>query len=103
MSVQTLTVPSADEQQKLVYNRKVRASNSTELALDQKIACVLLRLAPNVTSDDYAAIGSAISAVTGVQSIELMVDGQAPSSIPENTVVTYVSEGQIRIDDVEAP
>ncbi len=41
MPVRTLTVPDADEQQKLVYNRRVREGNTVELPADQMIRNIL--------------------------------------------------------------
>lgn len=99
MSVKALTVPSADEQQKLVYNRKVRASNTVELPLGKKLAVVVLQLSPAVTRDDYPAIGAALAGVAGIQDVNLVVDGETPVSIPEGTVLSLVAEVQLRIDD----
>lgn len=100
MAVQTLTVPSADEQQKLVYNRKVRAGNSVELPLDQKLACVVLQLNGVVVPDDYPALAVAIKAISGIQDVALLVDGQTPVSIPENTKLMLCADVQLRIDDL---
>lgn len=100
MTVQTLTVPSADEQQKLVYNRKVRKGNSVELPLDKKLACVILQLSPAVTQDDYPALATAIKAIAGIQEVDLLVDGQTPASIPTGTKLVLVADVQLRIDDL---
>lgn len=103
MTVQTLTVPSADEQQKLVYNRKVRKSNSVELPLDRKLACVILQLSPAVTQGDYSTLAAAIKEITGIQDVDLLVDGQTPDSIPEGTKMVLVADVQLRIDELEEP
>ena len=102
MVVKTLTVPSADEQQKLVYNRKVRAGNSVELSTDQDFVVVLLCLAPGITEADYPVLGAAITAISGIQGVDLLVDGNhsAPADIPENTRLMLCADVQLRIDDV---
>lgn len=99
MSVKALTVPSADEQQKLVYNRKVRVSNQVELPLDKKLAVVVLQLAPAVERSDYPELKTAIEAIAGIQDVELLVDGKTPASIPENTILWLATDVQLRIDD----
>jgi len=99
MTVRALNVPSADEQQKLVYNRSVRANNSVELPLGKKLAVVVLQLAPSVERSDYAVLGAAIKGITGIQGVDLVVDGQTPASIPPNTTLRLVAEVQLRIDD----
>jgi hypothetical protein len=95
MAVRTLTEPDADEQQCLVYNRKMRVSNSAELPLDKKLACVILQLNGVVVPDDYPALGAAIKAIPGIQDVYLLIDGQTPASIPEDTVLTLVAEVQL--------
>lgn len=100
MAVKTLTVPSADEQQKLVYNRKVRQGNSVELPLDKKLACVVLRLSPVVTQADYPTLAAAITDIAGIQDVDLLVDGQTPASIPDGTKLVLVADVQLRIDDL---
>lgn len=100
MTIQTLTVPSADEQQKLVYNRKVKASNSIELLLNKKLACVILQLNGVVVPDDYPALAAAIKAIPGIQDVNLLIDGPTPSSIPENTKLMLCIDTQLRIDNL---
>lgn len=100
MAIQTLTVPTVNEQQKLVYNRKVRKGNSVELPLGEKLACVVLQLAPAVTQADYPALATAIKAITGIQDVNLLVDGQTPVSIPVDTKLMLVADIQLRIDDL---
>jgi len=98
---QTLTEPTADEKQKLVYNRKMRRGSTQAIDPSQKFAVCLLKLAPAVNQPgDYAALKGAIVAVPGIQDIDLLVDGVTPASIPENTQLRVVVEAQIRIDDL---
>ena len=100
MQIQTLKVPTADEQQKLVYNRKVRASNSVELPLGKKLACVVLQLHPDVTQADYSALAATIKVIGGIQDVNLLVDGLTPDSIPDGTKLMLVADVQLRIDDL---
>ena len=99
MAVNTITEPSADEKQKLVYNRKMRRSNTVEIDPSQKLTVCLLKLAPAVTQSDYPTLKTAIEAVAGIQSISLLVDGQAPASIPADTDLRIVVDAQMRIDN----
>ena len=100
MTVKALTVPSADEQQQFIYNRKVKAGNSVELPLGEKLAVVVLQLAPVVERSDYPALATALKGIAGVQDVTLLVDGETPVSIPEGTVLTLAADVQLRIDDV---
>jgi hypothetical protein len=60
----------------------------------------LLALNPAVNQPgDYAALKAAIEAVTGVVEIELLIDGQAPSSIPTGKELRMVCDAHLRIDD----
>ena len=102
MSVKTLAVPSVDEQQKLAYNRKVKAAGTVVLPLGQKLASVVLQLSPAVTKADYPALKAAIEAVAGIQEVALLVDGITPDSIPENTELVLVGEVHLRIEDIGA-
>ncbi len=100
MSVKTLTVPSADEQQRLVYNRKVRVGNTEVLQASQKFAVVLLRFEQSVEPGHYPAMGSSISEIQGIQGVTLLVDGAAGASCPANTEFKLVTDVQLRIDDL---
>jgi hypothetical protein len=77
MPIRTLTQFTADELLKLRFKKGMRGSNSQDLADAAKYTVVLLKLAPSVTSDDYAALETAVKAVTGVQDVDLMFDFQA--------------------------
>ena len=104
--VQTITEPTADEKQQLIYNRKMRAGATVTVDPSQKFAVVLIKLAPAVNQPgDYPALAAAINAIPGIQEIELLIDGVTPAAIPANTQLRIVSEAQIRIDDlpVEEP
>lgn len=99
MSVRTLTMPSADEQQKLVRNR-TRISNNEPIGLSQKFAVVLLKLAPAVTQADYPALKAAVEDIPGIQNVALLVDGLTDTTLPLNSEFKLVSDVQVRIDDV---
>jgi len=100
MAVVSITEPTADTQQVNMYNRAMRRSNVKVLSLDQKYAVCLISLAPAVNQPgDYAALRAAIEAITGIQEIELLIDGQTPSSIPVDKELRMVCEAHLRIDD----
>lgn len=101
MALQTITEPSADEQQIGVYNRQMRKGNRQDIATDQKFAVCLIELAGGVDQPgDYAALKVSIKGVLGVQSISLLIDGQAPAAIPVGKKLQLYVEGHLRIDDV---
>lgn len=96
----TIPIPTADQAQQLAVNQSARRHSMVELPLGQKLAAVLLRLNPAVTPANYAAIGAAIDAITGIDGVSLLVDGQTPASIPEGTSLFLHMDVQLRIDDV---
>jgi hypothetical protein len=99
MAVQTITEPSADAQQVRLYNTTMRRSNQEGIATGQKFAVCLVKLAAAVNQpDDYAALKTAIEAVTGVQEISLLIDGQCPASIPVGGELRAVVDGHLRIE-----
>lgn len=98
MAIQTISEPSAAEQQVVLYNTRMRRSNIETLTPSGKYAIVLLKLAPAVTPANYAAIGQAINAITGIQGVTLLIDGQAPASIPEGKQLNMVVDAHLRID-----
>ena len=100
MAVKSLPTFSADEQQKIIVNRKMRMGNSVELPLNKKLACVVLQLNDVVVPDDYPALATAIKAISGIQDVDLLVDGQTPASIPDGTKLMLCAEVQLRIDDL---
>jgi hypothetical protein len=101
MPIATITEPSADAQQVRLYNTAMRRSNQEVIATSQKFAICLIKLAGAVAQPgDYAAMKTAIEAVTGVQGIVLLVDGQCPASIPSGKELRAIVEGQLRIENV---
>lgn len=97
--VSTITEPSADQQQKDLYNRRMRASNVVTLDTGAKYATVVVKLAPAVNQPgDYGALKTAIEQIAGIQSISLMVDGQAPAAIPADHELNLYTTVHLRID-----
>ena len=99
MAVQTLTMPSADEQHKLVRNR-TRKSNNETIGLSQKFAVVLLKLAPAVDQSDYPALKAAMENIAGIQNASLLVDGITDATCPPANELRLVSDVQVRIDSL---
>ena len=100
MAIATITEPSADQQMLNRYNTRMKRSNVKVLELDRKYAVCLISLAAGVTQpDDYAALKTAIEDVTGVTEIELLIDGQCPSSIPSGKQLRMICEAHLRIDN----
>jgi len=84
MAILTITEPSADDITRLVYAKKLRASNQMDLENDTKYAVVVLKLANAVTPADYPALKTNIIAVTGVQDVDLLFDHQTRATVPAN-------------------
>lgn len=96
----TITIPDADEQLQIAVNKRSRASGNLLLDGNQKFACVLLRLAPDVGPGDYLALKIYIEAHTGIQGVSLLVDGQVPVVIPEDHQMRVYVEAAMRIEDI---
>lgn len=100
MALQTITEPTADEKQLQIYNTRMKRSNVKVLELDRKYAVCLISLHAAVNQPgDYTALKTAIEAVTGVQQVELLIDGQCPASIPTGKELRMICEAHLRIDD----
>lgn len=98
MSVQTLTMPDADDQQKLIRNR-TKKGNHEPISVSQKFAVVLLKLAPAVTQSDYPALKVAVEAVPGIQNVSLLVDGVTDATLAANREMILFADVQVRIND----
>lgn len=96
----TIYIPDADEQLQIAVNKRARASGNLLLDENQKFACVLLKLAPSVVQSDYPALKAAIGAITGIQDVGLLVDGQVSASIPIDTQLRLYVEAAMRIENV---
>ena len=96
--MKTLVALSADEIQKLVYNRKMKIGNSITMEPNQKFAIILLEF--DNLNPNYQALASAVRSIDEVASANLLIDGVTPSSVPENTEIKVVTDLQIRIDSL---
>lgn len=103
-------IPTPDMASDAAYvdrvNRKSRAGGTTIVVdPEQKVAIVYLPLAPGVDQPgDYAAIRTAIEAVTGIQDdVTLVVDGQVPTRAPDGFHWVLNTEAAFRLvaDPVE--
>lgn len=93
MALVTMTEPSADEQQVRIYNTMMSRSNRLTLTAGKKYAAARLRLAPAVNQpDDYPALKTAIEAVAGIQTAQLLIDGQCPSTVPADRELRMICE-----------
>jgi len=100
MPIQTIVEPSADEQKTEVYNTRMRRSNVEKLEPSRKYAIILLALKPAVIQpDSYTAIGAAIKSVPGIDNITLLIDGQAPETVPVGKQLRMVVDAHLRIDN----
>lgn len=101
MVLATITEPSADALQRIMYNKGMRGNGRVTIPTNRKFAVTLIELAGAVDQPgDYAVLKAAIVAIAGIQDIHLLVDGQAPSSIPANTELSVVVDGNLRIEDL---
>ena len=78
-----MTAPTDAEMRRARVQRYSRG-NQIEIEAGRKFAVVLLKLHPDVTSADYSTLGTAVNAVTGIQGVSLLIDGQVPDSEGEN-------------------
>jgi len=97
---QTITIPNAADQLQVACNKLAKANGSVELDESQKYACILVRFAPAVTQADYPALKTAVEAVTGIQGINLLVDGRVPTDVGENQQAVLFVSAHMRINDV---
>ena len=102
-AVNTIVIPSADDQLRMALNQRARAGNFVLVDAEQKVAVVALKLAPAVTQADYPALKTAIEAIAGIQSVELLVDGQAPATIPAGDELRLYVEAHLRSHPIPSP
>ena len=101
MPLQTITEPTGDAQQARMYNTQMRRGNQQVIATGQKFAVCLVEFNAGVTQPtDYAALKASVEEIVGIESISLLVDGQAPASLPADTELRLYVEGHLRIDNV---
>ena len=99
----TLAEPSSDSQLIDMYNRGMRTASKVVLNTDQLYAVCLLRLNNAVQPSDYAALKTAIEAVTGVQEIQLLIDHHTRATVPTDTQLIAVTEIHLRLESTVSP
>ena len=100
MATETIQIPTAAEAMRDTINRKAKKHKTITLDPDQKYAAVILKLAAAVTQADYASLGSQITAITGIQSVQLLIDGKTPATIPDGEQYRLVTDVHLRQDEV---
>lgn len=91
MATVTITEPTGDALTELVFAKRLRAHASADLEDGTKYALCLIKLASAVTQDDYPTLKTQITAITGIQDIDLLIDHQTKSSVPaDHTQVLHV-------------
>ena len=100
MATETISIPSAAEAMRDAINRKAKKHKVVVLDLDQKYAAVLLKLNAAVTQSDYGSLGSQITAITGIQGIELLIDGKTPATVPGGDQYRIATDVQLRQDEI---
>jgi len=101
----TIHFPDAAEQQKIAMNsgRNGRQGITPfSPTPGEKWACLMVKLHPDVTSGDYATLGSNINAVAGIQDVKLLIDMDELPALVDDVAYRYIIVGEInvRIDDV---
>lgn len=95
---ETITEPTADQQVIDLYNRGMTRATAVLLDVNQLYAVCLIKLNNAVKPTDYAAIGAAIRAVTGVMDIQLLMDHKTRAAIPADHQLRCIVEANLRID-----
>lgn len=96
-SPNTVPQPTAEQLRKNWQNRNSKNSKIVDIDVGQKYAVVSLLLSPGVTQpDDYAALGAAITAITGITGVKLLVDGDTVDSVPAGEELKMVAKVAIR-------
>ncbi len=99
MSVKTIpTNLSLDVLEKMEFGKK-SATNVIDLQDDTKYALCLLKLNSVITPADYPALGAAISAVTGIVEINLVIDHQTEAEVQTNHTQIAVIRAKIQLRD----
>lgn len=62
-------------------------------------ALCVLELHGDVTPDDYAALGAAIKAITGIQDVTLVIDHKTQAVVQENHTQVCRVRANIELDD----
>ncbi len=105
MPIKTISELTVDEQTKLEFAKRLKASATSQDLLDgTKYAVVLLRLAATVTSGDYPTLKADIIGITGIQDATLLIDHETRTSVPaDHTQVVQVRADVTLRDDTPEP
>ena len=98
----TIPIPTDDEAQQIAVNKSAKRHASVAVPVGTKMAVCLLKLNAAVTPENYAVLGAAITDITGITGVNLLIDGQTPATIPADTELRLVVDAQLRINDVPA-
>ncbi len=96
---ETIIEPTSEQQQQDLYNSgRMSRTGSQWIDVNKKFAICILSLADGVDQPgDYSALKTAIENVTGIQQIELLVDGQTPINIPSGTYLNLEIDGRLKL------
>ena len=97
---ETISLPTADEAMRIAVNRTAKKSKTMVVADDQKLALVVLELHSSVTPSDYASLGSQINAITGIQGVNLVIDGTTRASVAAGYEQVLVTEVHLRTHEI---
>ena len=100
---ETIPTPTADEMLIDWANSKAKKTGSTTIPANQKLAVVVLELAPAVTPADYPALGAAIKAISGIQDVDLLIDGQSGDAIVGQSIKLFVTAHRRYIENPQEP
>jgi hypothetical protein len=100
MANTTFPLPTAAEAMTIAVNRKSKNTKTVVVADDQKLALVLLELNSAVTPDDYASLGTQIQAITGIQGVNLVINGITRPSVEAGEEQIVVVDAHLRTRDV---
>ena len=99
----TFPLPTAAEAMRGAVNRSAKSSKTVTVGDDQKLALVLLELHADVTSGDYASLGSQINAITGITGLNLVIDGVSRPSVEAGYEQVVVTEVHLRTHQIPEP
>jgi hypothetical protein len=91
-----ITAPTEEQLREKYGNRMRKASSSVELSPGKRYAVVLLKLADEVTGEDYPALASSVTGLPGILAVDLLIDHITPADPPENEVTTATIKTTIK-------
>jgi len=97
-TIQFPDAPSAAEQQKRTVNQGyVQRDFNFIPAPNEKWACVMIKLHPSVTPEDYVALRTAILDIAGLQDVKLVIDTESLPELEDDTIHQYRLSGSVNI------